>query len=229
MSTACPCWRGASRRSSPAGVAHREQFAILRRQIADDGGEPCPERIWRNSGLGRGFRGDKIEQDGSDLQSMGIDTIHDGLSGEAAVRAFSGVKTKRREGAFGALLASKPGHREGLSPAQLRKQWHRLAPKRQRNRPVRRTQYWFVSVDRWCRSRFRSSIVNSLKNLCAIAWPGIGVDIDGVFQEFTQLPNPTAVVWKMYLRHLALRIKILQLQCNIEETISLCEPIKATI
>ena len=97
------------------GVAYREQFAVPRSEIADDGREPGPERVGGNSGLGGGFLGDEIEQDGSDLQSMGIDTIHDGIffSRETAqARGFQGCKTTKRaprRALFGALLAPKPG------------------------------------------------------------------------------------------------------------------------
>ena len=70
------------------GVAEREQFAVFRPQISDDGGEPGPERVGRNPGLGGRLLGDEIEQNGGDLQSVGIDTIHDGLSRREA--AFTG-------------------------------------------------------------------------------------------------------------------------------------------
>ena len=73
------------------GVAHREQFSVFRRKIFEDGGEPCPERVRRNSGFRGGFLGDKIEQNRGDLQSVGIDTIHDEVffSREtAATRSF---------------------------------------------------------------------------------------------------------------------------------------------
>ena len=61
-------------------VADGEQFAVLRPQFPDDGGKPGPERVGRNPGLRGRLLGDEIEQDGGDLQSVGIDTIHDGLS-----------------------------------------------------------------------------------------------------------------------------------------------------
>ena len=61
-------------------VAECEQLAVFRPQIPDDGGKPGPERIGRNPGLGGRLLGDEIEQDRGDLQSVGIDTIHDGLS-----------------------------------------------------------------------------------------------------------------------------------------------------
>ncbi|OIQ72308.1 hypothetical protein GALL_460670 [mine drainage metagenome] len=69
------------------GVAEGEQFAIFRRQIADDGGQPCPERVGRNPGFRGRFPSDEIKQNGGDLQSVGIDTIHDGFfSRETALR-----------------------------------------------------------------------------------------------------------------------------------------------
>ena len=62
------------------GVAHLEEFAVLRPEVAqDDRGEPRPERIGIDPGLGRRLLGDEIEQDGGDLQSVGIDTLHGGL------------------------------------------------------------------------------------------------------------------------------------------------------
>ncbi len=74
------------------GVAHREQFSVFRRKIFDDGGEPCPECVRRNSGFRGGFLGDKIEQNRGDLQSVGIDTVHDG---------FFSQEKRRLRAAFG--------------------------------------------------------------------------------------------------------------------------------
>ncbi len=95
------------------GVAHREQVAVFRSEIAEDGGKPGPEGVGRNPGLGGGFLGDEIEQNGSDLQSVGIDTIHDWyFSCETAVSTlFSGTKRQRapQRALFGALLAPKSG------------------------------------------------------------------------------------------------------------------------
>ena len=61
-------------------IADLEQLAVLRPQLLDDGGEPGPERIRRNPGFRGRFLGDEIEKDGRDLQSVGVDTLHDGLS-----------------------------------------------------------------------------------------------------------------------------------------------------
>src|SRR4029078_7208161 len=61
-------------------VAEAEQFAVFRSQLLDDGGNSGPERVGRNPGLGVRLLGDEIEQDRGDLQSVGIDTSHDGLS-----------------------------------------------------------------------------------------------------------------------------------------------------
>ena len=79
------------------GVADRQQFAVPRSQIAQDGGKPGPEGIGRNPGLGGGFLGDEIEQNGGDLQSVGIDTIHDGifLTRNRCNRRFSGGQTAK--------------------------------------------------------------------------------------------------------------------------------------
>src|SRR3982074_1829358 len=52
---------------------------VSRRKLFDDGGETGPECVGRNSGLGSRFLGDEIEQNGGDFQSVGIDTIHDGI------------------------------------------------------------------------------------------------------------------------------------------------------
>ena len=96
------------------GVAHREQFAVLRRQVLDDGRKPCPEGVGRNPGLGGRFLGDEIEQNGGDLQSVGVDTIHDGIFSREKPRpgaVFRGTNDKRapQRALFGALLALKPG------------------------------------------------------------------------------------------------------------------------
>jgi hypothetical protein len=70
---------------------------IPRSKVADDGGEPGPEGVGGNSALGGGFLGDEIEQDGSDFQSMGINTIHDGifLTTTAAARGFQGKEPRK--------------------------------------------------------------------------------------------------------------------------------------
>jgi hypothetical protein len=62
------------------GVAHREQFTIPWREIPDDRGEPGPEGVGRYPRLGGRFLRNEVEQDGSDLQSVGIGTIHVGIS-----------------------------------------------------------------------------------------------------------------------------------------------------
>ncbi len=90
------------------GVAEGKQLAISRRQIADDGGQSCPERVGRNPGFRGRFLGDEIKQDSGDLQSVDIDTIHDGFfSRETAFKCgFQGQKKQetrreaRRSGAF---------------------------------------------------------------------------------------------------------------------------------
>src|SRR3981189_1056593 len=92
------------------GVAQRKQFTVSRRQILDDGSKPRPERVGRNPGFWRCFLGNKIEQNGSDLQSVGVDTIHAKLSGEAAVTGcFEGKNKERRRRRSRALLALKAG------------------------------------------------------------------------------------------------------------------------
>src|SRR6185437_12075997 len=100
------------------GIAHREQLAILGREIADDGGKPGPERIGRNSGPGGRFLGDEVEQDGSDLQSVGVDTIHGKTLAKAAVTRYLRAKTRissgenkerRKRRRSRPLLAPKPG------------------------------------------------------------------------------------------------------------------------
>ena len=81
-------------------VAHGEQFAVPGAEIAQDRGEPGPERVGGNSGFGRGFVRDEIEQNRSDFQSVGIDTLHDGnFSRELrSKRGFQGQATKRPDG-----------------------------------------------------------------------------------------------------------------------------------
>jgi hypothetical protein len=58
------------------GIAHLEQFPVLRPEVADDGGQPCPERIRLDPGLGRRFLGDEIMENRGDLQSVSCDTLH---------------------------------------------------------------------------------------------------------------------------------------------------------
>ena len=58
-------------------VAMREQFAIPGDEIADDGSDAGPERVRIDPSLGDGFLGDEVEQDGGDLQSVGVDAVHD--------------------------------------------------------------------------------------------------------------------------------------------------------
>ena len=74
-------------------VADGEQFAVFRSQFGDDGGKPGPECVGRNPGFGGRLLGDEIEQFGGDLQSVDIDTIHDGLS-----RSRNGVNRKAFSG-----------------------------------------------------------------------------------------------------------------------------------
>ena len=78
-------------------VADRQQLTVPGSQIAQDGGKPGPEAIRGNSGLGGGFLGDEIEQNGGDFQSVGIDTIHDGIFSRetAAGGRFSGGKRQK--------------------------------------------------------------------------------------------------------------------------------------
>ena len=81
------------------GVAHREQLAVPRSKIADNGREPGPERVGGNPGFRSGFLGDEIEQDGSDFQSVGIDTIHHkALAGSGGCTLFSGQKQTAPQG-----------------------------------------------------------------------------------------------------------------------------------
>jgi hypothetical protein len=60
-------------------VAEGEQLAVSRAEVADDGGEASPERVGLDSGIGRRLPGDEIVEDRGDLQSVGIDTLHEGL------------------------------------------------------------------------------------------------------------------------------------------------------
>ena len=95
------------------GIADRQKLAVFRPEIADDGGKPGPERIGIDPGLGSRFLGDEIEQDRGDLQSVGCDTRHDGLSRGDGVQeaAFPTKSSKKRAkgSAFAVLLAPKPG------------------------------------------------------------------------------------------------------------------------
>ena len=110
------------------GIAHREQVAVFRGQIADDGGKPGPERVGRNPGLGGGFLGDEIEQDGRDLQAVGIDTIHgQTLAKSGCYAPLSGVKTNSAaRAAFKAPFSAKAvALRRPFAGLRLRKQWPR--------------------------------------------------------------------------------------------------------
>ncbi len=80
------------------GVARLEQFMISGSEIADDGGEPSPESVRGNSGFGRRFLGDEIEQNGGDFQSVGVDTIHVGifLTRDRGKAQFSGGQRQKR-------------------------------------------------------------------------------------------------------------------------------------
>ena len=101
------------RRLRLQGVTEGEQPTVFRLEILQDGGKPCPERVGRNSGLGGRLPGDEIEQNGGDLQSMGIDTIHDGLSRRemAVYGLFSGLSTAKSapKGSFRGPFSHKPG------------------------------------------------------------------------------------------------------------------------
>src|SRR6185312_1368952 len=72
------------------GIAHLQQVAVLRPEVADDRGQSRPERIRVDPGPGRRLLRDEIEQDGGDLQSMGIDTLHDRLFSRGKGYAVSG-------------------------------------------------------------------------------------------------------------------------------------------
>src|SRR6266849_296503 len=95
------------------GVAVGQQLAVFRPEIADDGGKSGPERVGVDPGFGGRFLGDEIEQDRGDLHSVGIDTLHDGLSRGNGVwmRLFrrKAAKSAPKGSAFAVLLASKPG------------------------------------------------------------------------------------------------------------------------
>ena len=61
-------------------VAESQQRTVLRPQVPDDGRNPGPERIRRNPRFRGRFLGDEIKQNRGDLQSVGVDAFHDGLS-----------------------------------------------------------------------------------------------------------------------------------------------------
>ena len=63
-------------------IANREKLAIPWRHIADDGGDARPEGVGVHAGAGGGFLGDEVVEDRRDLQSMGVDTVHNGMSHE---------------------------------------------------------------------------------------------------------------------------------------------------
>ncbi len=73
-------------------VANRQQFPVPGREIADDGCEPSPECVGRNPGFGGRFVSNEIEQNRGDLQTVSIDTLHDGLfsQGNRDRSAFQG-------------------------------------------------------------------------------------------------------------------------------------------
>jgi hypothetical protein len=74
--------------------ARRAARGSLGRELLEDGGKPGPERVRREiPDFGVASLGDEIEQNGGDLQSVGIDTSHDGLS--------------QRNGAFTALFSNE--------------------------------------------------------------------------------------------------------------------------
>ena len=89
-------------------VTDGEQLAIFRCQIAYDGGKPGPERIGSDPGFRRSLLADEIKQDGRNLQSVGIDTIHD--------RFFS-QETAPKNAIFGNFRSKKRAKRREVSGA----------------------------------------------------------------------------------------------------------------
>jgi len=64
----------------PQCVTAREQRAVSRRKLLADGGQPRPERIRCDPGPGGRCLGNESDQNGVNLQTVGIDTLHDGFS-----------------------------------------------------------------------------------------------------------------------------------------------------
>src|SRR5207244_3480640 len=91
-------------------VAEFQQVGILRRQLLDDRSQPRPERVRRNPGFGGRLLLDEIEQDRGDLQPVGVDTFHGGLSRQkwrfAAAFGEKTAKNAPKGGGQGALLAT---------------------------------------------------------------------------------------------------------------------------
>ena len=74
------------------GVAHFQEFANLRPEIADDGGQPRPESIGLDSRLGRRLPGDEIVEERGDLQSVGLTRFMMGFFSRGNFADFSGGK-----------------------------------------------------------------------------------------------------------------------------------------
>ena len=94
-------------------IADRQQFAVPGARSRRIAASPAQNASGEIPVFGVGFLGDEIEQNGGDLQSVGIDTIHDGifLSETANGGGFQGTTGKMapQRALFGALLALKPG------------------------------------------------------------------------------------------------------------------------
>src|SRR5262249_17427148 len=92
-------------------VTYPQQLAVLRREVAQDGGQPRPKRIRIDPGLGRCLLGDEIVEDRGNLQSMGFDTLHDGLFSWELAAARGPVTTNNAAKGryFPGLLAPKAG------------------------------------------------------------------------------------------------------------------------
>jgi hypothetical protein len=94
-------------------VAEGKQLAVFRAQLLDDGGDTGPECIGRDPGFGGRLLGDEIEQDRGDLLSVGIDTIHDGLSQKKwrfeAVLRRKAAKNAPKKGSVGRPFSPKAG------------------------------------------------------------------------------------------------------------------------
>src|SRR4029078_9175256 len=93
-------------------VADSKQFAVFRSQFRDNGGKAGPECIGGNPGFGGRLLGDEIKQNRGNLQSMGIDTIHDGLSRiERRLQTVFRMKSAKNapKGSFQAPFSPKAG------------------------------------------------------------------------------------------------------------------------
>src|SRR5207237_3507437 len=103
-------------------IAEGEQLTVFRAQLPDDGGDTGPECIGRNPGFGGRLLGDEIEQFGGDLQSVGIDTIHDGLSrAKRRLQAVFRLKTAKSapKGSFQLPFSAKAGSLRRGPKAQI--------------------------------------------------------------------------------------------------------------